>query len=219
MAQELSMTLTRALAELKSIEGRFAAAVDSSMFVSIAIGQGERKRPGVAHLASQSVDEIATRIKSSYQSVSDLLSLHAAIKSSLLIANATTNVTIAGETMTIAEAIERKRSIKMHEHLLEKMRVQHMRVAGDFDTLTTRMNQGIDQAQTSVFGGDKSKANAEELDAIRRSRLKEFEPSIIDPLSILTLIDEKMKAIQSFKTEVDFALSEVNAKTTITVSV
>lgn len=106
--------------------------------------------------------------------------------------NARTQVTIAGDAMTVAEAIERKSSIEHEKSLLAKF-VQDWSLA------------------SSTYERMAAAAAFDTSDVMNA-------PHIVDPLDIRERIDKLREYIENFESEVDVILSESNGHTTITVN-
>lgn len=201
------ISVTRALAEVKALNDRIEKATRQATFISVTVGG---KVPNGADL-----QQTTNTIKANLQSVTDLIARRQAVKGAIVRSNAVTEVTINGVKMTVAEAIERKGSIDKERTLLAVLQQQlnQNRVAVERNNVT--MNQKLDlMIQTAV--GKERKATEEELEAISRPYTASNITAPLDPNGIEAVIAKLEAEINGFVFEVDFVLSEANAKTLIT---
>lgn len=212
-----TMTLTRALAETKSIQDRLGRLLDQSYFVTIAQGQGSNKKIAMTSMLDKTVEAAERQIQANFQSATDLISRYQLIKRALILANAATEITIAGKRMTIAEAIERKKSIEMEKSLLLVLRQQYKGGVSTVEQLNNRLNDTIEKGITQLYGSDRTKITEEQLQVVSQAKKQDFEPFLVDPLSISKKIEELTESIENFLTEINFSLSEVNAKTVVEI--
>ena len=212
-----TMTLTRALVESKAISGKLERVLNTSHFVTIAQGVGEAKKIAAPNLAGKTVDEVEASIKANYQSATDLIKRYNAIKRAIINANAVTKVKIGNEELTIAEAIERKNSIALEKGLLTALRQQNQANTQAVNTLTTRLNETIEKGIAQLYGSDRAKITDEQVKVVSDAKKKDFDPSLVDPLNVSKVIEDMIEKIESFETEVNFSLSEINSRTEITV--
>lgn len=211
------MTLTRALAEAKAIDGKLDRVLQTSVFVTIAQGQAERRKTANPQLAGKTVAETEASIKSNFQSAGDLIKRYQAIKKAIIKTNAETTVTISGTVMTIAEAIERKSSINLEKKFLVALRQQQVANTQAVDQLNNRLNDTIEKGVTQLYGSDRAKITDEQIKVVNDAKKQDFEPTLIDPIGISAVIENMLNQIEKFDLEVNFSLSEINAKTEIEV--
>lgn len=111
-----TMTVHKALCELKTLDARIKKAVESSVYVFA-------NKHSNAKVSGLSVSDYCAEIKSAYQSATDLIARRDAIKRAVVLSNATTKVTVGGKEYTIAEAIEMKNhGIPTQQTLLNKLK-------------------------------------------------------------------------------------------------
>lgn len=202
-----TISVTRALAQIKSLNDRIGRGCKEA-FVSHLVGG---KHPqGIEKTA------VETQLKANVQSVEDLIKERSKLKNAVVISNATTKVKIAGVEMTVAEAIERKGSIQLEEQFLNSMRQQLVATQNIVDRQNQVANTKIDAAIQQIAGKDR-KADETELKVVRESIEAKDGAVLLDSADIRGKIESLQKSIDEFKLEVDFALSEVNAKTEISV--
>lgn len=210
----MKKSIARLLVELKTLGKQIEDATKSATFIGVA-----RKNDGMAQVMgrSESVSELEGLIKSKYQSIMDLMGRHSRIKAAITLSNATTDVTICGNKMTVADAINLKQAIeKTEKPLLEAMRRQHRDATATFDTLSAKLATEVNKLIDDATGKDR-KADTEGLKAAIEIRKQMGSPILIDPIKLRDLIDKKQKEIEDYLAEVDFALSESNARTELEV--
>lgn len=210
MTNTTEMTITRALSELKLLNDRIHRTVNNATFGGIKVGKK-------VSAGFSSVEEIEKRAKADYQSVQALIKRRNEIKSAIVVSNATTKVEVAGHTMTVAEAIERKTSIEYEQNLLSKMKQTYANLTRQVDDVNEQVKHRLDSHLETLFGKE-GKASAQANDDIVKAFKADNEAVFIDPLKLKDKIEELEKNIEDFLLEVDFSLSESNTLNRITVS-
>ncbi|WP_341323381.1 hypothetical protein NSQ62_07875 [Solibacillus sp. FSL H8-0523] len=200
----MSLSIAGALVELKLLDKRIEKATNNALFVSIKQGKDVPK-------LFKNIDEVNATIKASQQSVTDLIKRRNVIKSAIVVSNATTGVTIAGETMTVAEAIERKNSIEYDKALLFSYQRQLAASIKLVDKHNLDVMQRADMMVQTFLGNDKSKAS--EAESLRSNFLESHSASLVDPIDIKKIINNLELYIDNFEAEVDLVLSTSNAIT------
>jgi hypothetical protein len=199
------MSITQALAELKLLRKRFEHVLQDAEFITT-----KTKRHPV------DVETFAKDAKSSYQSYTDLLQRYNKLKSRIVISNANTSVVIAGKTYTVAEAVERKRSLIHEQQLLNVMYNQKTEAQHTFRKHQEQEMERIDKLLTTELGKD-TKTSVDTVKNLAETLLAGNKAELIDPLVIDTKIRELKRSIEDFETNVDWVLSESNGKTMITM--
>lgn len=205
MAEQI--TITRALAKVKSITQRLERGATLSYITTATGGKTAGGR------ASQ---ETSALLKANYQSTFDLLKERAALKGAIVRSNAVTEVVVGTVTMTVAEAIERKASIQHERTLLAVLKQQLAQATAQVERNNTQMQARLDQLIATAVGKDR-KVEAAELAAITDPFTKQNITELVDPVGLQNEIEALERHINEFDLNVDFALSEVNAITKITV--
>lgn len=208
------ISITRALTEIKHLSDIINRSTNQA-FVGIAKGKDSKKVS--VDSPTTSVADVETRLKGNLQSVLDLITRRDTLKRAVVLSNARTVVTINGKTMTVAEAIEQKASIAFKQNLLQSMRNQFVASRNKVDAANQKLLAEIDVAVQAAYANEKGKVDEEQYKAVATPRLNQSELSLIDP----NKIEEKIAALETelngFITEVDFVLSESNARTEIEV--
>lgn len=196
-------SITRALNELKLLDKKIQKKYKEACFVTYEIG-------GIPN-------EMNCDPKKSLQSITDLIKRRDAIKTAIMQSNAVTEVKIGEETMTVAEAIERKSSIQYYKSLLQTMRQQWRYIQTRVQELEEETRDRLDRLLESKLGKE-GKTREEDLKAITKNFEEKNMPKIIDPLNLQQQIEELDEYIDNFENEVDLVLSESNARTEINLA-
>ena len=98
-----TMSVTRALVEIKSLDRKIQNAASNSSFVSYSVGQGAYKK-----VPNSTPEKLEQRIKADVQSLEQLIKNRQKIKAAIVQSNAATTVRLNGSDISVAEAIELK---------------------------------------------------------------------------------------------------------------
>lgn len=216
MTTETKMSVTRGLAELKMLDKRITDAISKIQPFDIKIGE---QTP--IFLNSRDLKEtkdVETRITSSMQSLNDLINRRAAINAAIVQSNATTTVEICGEVHTVATVIKMKDYIKTKRELSTRLKAMLNNFTREMDKQNKRVEDEIARRLTAVLSRDSEGSDAERqmvTDAVHR----QMAPTLIDPLKITDMIQQLDNEVDEFETNVDYVLSESNARTEINVVV
>lgn len=210
MGDKQVLTVNRALSELKTLDNRISKAIEQGNYVGVSIG-GKIK-------GFNNIDEFNNHVKSSFQKTKDLIRRRSEIKSKIVESNAKTKVTIGGQEMTVAEAIERKSSIEYDKHYLAKLKKQYSQVLQYIEDSNEEMNYKIDQAVNNHYGNTEKKISESDYDLIAQPIIKRDKAELVDPENIKKEIEHLEETIEEFETEVDHVLSESNVITKIEIS-
>ena len=209
----MELSVTRALSEKKMLTKRLEDKIRNGIYVGVVIGDSEK--PEDRQFVTN--ENLESAIKSSYDSVEGLLARYRAITKAIIHSNSSTIVIICGESMSVAEAIERKKSIQFEKDMLSYLKAQFSGVSGRIDSQNRSMEYEIDELIKSALGGDKSNKNDDYVTSIDKSRRSILERKLFDPCKINQQIDKYSESIENFNNEIDFVLSESNAKTMINI--
>ena len=209
------MSVTRALAELKRLDDRLnRMSTDQSIFVSVAVGQGDKQKVlGV----SDTVQNVVSQIQSNRDRVNSMIEQRAKIKAAVVASNAATKVKLGSREMTVAEAIELKKSIDVKRNMLSTYRRQVIQANALVAKQNAALEAQIETNLATIYGNEKGKVDASMFEAIAKPQREQKEASLIDPIKINDLIKSLEEDISLVETELDFSLSEINAKTEIEV--
>ncbi|WP_127531348.1 hypothetical protein [Paenibacillus kobensis] len=205
----MHISITRGLAELKTLDARIKKAIQDTSFIGMSTG----KKPIVGYKDNH---EYENKVKSNNQSIEDLIRRRNIIKTSIVQSNAETMVTIGRQSMTVAEAIERKASIVYEQTLLQKMTSDYANALRKYEAEDEKVKGRLDELIKTTFGTDKKPA-ADQYESTSKPFLEQNEPKLIDPLHLKNAIDKLQDEIDEFLTNVDFILSESNSITRIDI--
>ncbi|GFN31472.1 hypothetical protein [Paenibacillus xylaniclasticus] len=205
----MQISITRGLAELKTLDARIHKAIADTSFIGLTTG----KKTIVGYKDNR---EFEDKVKSNNQSISDLIKRRNIIKTAIVRSNAVTMVTVGRQSMTVAEAIERKASIIYEQTLLNKMKSDYAHVLRQYEAEDEKVKGRLDELLKTTFGTDKKPA-ADQYESTSKPFLEQNEPRLIDPLSLKNKIDMLQNEIDDFLMNVDFVLSESNSITRIEI--
>jgi len=203
------MSVTRALAEVKMLGKRIEKRI--SEFVPVVSCTGKQAPAGF-----DSVEEFEKHTRSEYAAILDMLARRNAIKAQVIKSNAATEVEIAGKPMSVAEAIDMKSSIQ-HNKLLANRMSRMAAFVEDKITILEREADAKLQNQLTVLLGSDRKNDESERRSVEDAFKERHWPKLRDPLKVRTKIEEQNSFIDEFTANVDFVLSESNARTMIEI--
>lgn len=204
------MTIHEALSELKVLDKRIKQEIAVTTFSTSNLHCN-------AKIYGVSIEEYKSAVQSKYNKITDLIKRRTAIKKAITNSNAVTVVTIGDVSMTVAEAIEYKRSgIEFKRVLLEK-------VSRDYNTasLTTMTkNESLtDRATDNIERtyGNKENVNKEALESAREKFIADNTYDMVDPIDSVKIMEKLSDEIDNFMSKVDSTLSVSNALTKIDI--
>lgn len=211
----MKMSITRALAEIKRLDDRINREIMNGTFVGVTVGKNQLRK---MHQGNQTISDAEAAIKGSFQRVDALMRNRERIKAAVVKSNATVEVTIGDRTLTVAEAIELKKSVSLKETYLVQLR-RHLQAATiNIEAIREKMQQSIDRSIDAVYSsGSTQKVTSEQYDAVAKPQEERSTPALLDPADIASRITALEADVSLVKTELDFVLSESNARTDIDV--
>jgi len=205
-----TMTVTDALAELTLLEKRIDSArgnLDENTLIAVV-------EVGKVPTGFKSRDEHATQARAALQRVDALIARRRSIKRAIVLSNASTNVTVAGEEMTVAEAIEMKNFIDYSEEVVNTMESAHSRTRKEYEAARLRVQERLDKLAMEVLGKN---ASADKYQSLADSFLAREGVELLDLTNIAEQIERRQSFVEEFESTVDRVLSISNARTTIEV--
>lgn len=210
MSTPVQITITQALCELKTLDKRISGGIEALNPLFLKVGGKIKSRFPVEEAT------LVTNIKGDFNSVSDLIVNRDATKAAIVTSNAATKVTIAGKEMTIAAAIEHKKSINYKKALLGKLRMTLSTLEMQKDRHNQDMEVKLENLLVNMFGGKENRST----DAVTKTQADyraANQAEFLDPINIV----EKIKALEAevlaFEAEVDVKLTISNSSTFITL--
>ena len=203
-----TMSLHRALAELKTYDDRITRAMDQDFVLA-------NKRSN-DKIMGKPIEEFKQKVKGGFASYYALTENQRRIKAAVVLSNANTKVKIGGIEYTVAEAIERKAKLHHDESFLRTLKQQFRKQNKKVEDENDGLPQKLESYLQSILG-EKDKRTPEDI----ATHTKAFEDrnkfELIDPCDITKQIEQLEQSISNFRTEVDYVLSESNATTFIEV--
>lgn len=212
MATIETMTVHKALAELKLLDNRIVKAISEGCFC-IENKHSNEKINGV------SVEEFEKTMQGDYDKATDHINRRKAIKKAVVASNAITKVKVADTEYTVAEAIEMKNhGVEMETMLVNVMRRQYNNAQAEIKRQNGKdLEARADSYVTAIYGSKEGKANTDDIEKVRKDFLEANSYELLDPINVLGKIENMEKRINDFMAEVDAALSVSNALTDITI--
>ena len=205
------ISITRALAELKKFEAQIGREMNGGRFVGVGFGRTGATKNG------ETKEKVSSEIESTFDRISRLFAVREEIKAAIVDSNAIVSVKIGGRLMSVAEAIELKRSVGFYVSLLATMKTAKTMAERAIEAENARIESLIQTQLQTLYGNEKGKASAEMYAQVADPIKAAQSPVLIDPRNIGAEIKRVEEFIESVQTELDFALSESNARTMINV--
>lgn len=213
MANTKRMTITEGLVELKLYDNKIRKAITEAHFINI-------KKKKDNKIGTMLVENYEKKAKESYQSILDMMKNRDAIKRAIVLSNATTEVTIDGKTMTVAEAIEKRNLNSSISYLLGKMETSLSNVENALLTKNADVDASAEKLLVSYYGKDAAKkVSKEDYDSVVTPYKEANEYVVVDPLNLRDKYEQLRDETDGFMSNVDSALSISNATTFIEIEV
>lgn len=206
------ITVTEALAELtllqKRIESARASLENGTLITVVEVGK--------VPTGFKSREEYEVNAKALVQRVQALLDRRRAIKRAIVVSNASTRVTVAGEEMTVAEAIEMKNFIDYYEAILDTMQSAYTQTRNQYEKAQAKIKERLDKLALEVLGKNEA-VNSDQYQSLVDSFMAREGVELLDPTNISKEIERRMIFIEEFKSTCDRVLSISNATTTVEI--
>lgn len=203
----VSMSIHRALAECKLIEKK----LEGLSFTFITYAKANQPIQG------RSQADVAVMLQGNLQSVTALINNLTILRQAIMQSNAVTTVTINGFTFTVAEAIAYKNILPHMKNLLGQMRQQYTAACNKRDSENQTVQSNLDKYLQTVLG-EKGTRKPEDVEAFTKQYFAQNTFNLVDPLNLSEHIQKYNDHIMAFENEVDYVLSESNARTNIQVT-
>ena len=206
------MTITRALSELKLLEKKINDKTGNALFIDVF-----QKKDNKALHSNKSVEDFQKASKAALQEIQDLIDRRNRIKSAIVKSNASVAISIGSKTYLVVEAIERKNSIRLEQNLLNNLVSQRIQILNEVERNRVKVEQQVEALLQTMMGKDNKKFDKETYASVAGPVEDANLFQVSDPNLLEDLISKMRTSIDEFLNNVDFALSESNAKTTINV--
>jgi hypothetical protein len=201
------MSITQALPELKLLNKRISRITDSS----------NTEWCKVSHNGSPvDKEKHKKEVESQLQSFFDLVARRDKIKRAIIMSNAQTRVKIGSWEGTVAEAIDYKNAVSDKIELLYQLKNSLSGAKAEYERLKDQVDTRLERLLQSELGKD-VKTNPETITALTNSFRENNKVEIVDPLNLASKIVALQEEIESFKTNVDWVITESNGRTMIEV--
>ena len=207
-----TMTVHKALAELKILNDRIESEITARTFV-VANKHSNTKING------EPVEQFCREAKDTYQSIRSLINRRNAIKRAVIRSNAETFVKIGSKEYTVAEAIDMKSTgMSYLEELCRRIAssLNSAKQVADREN-GERLSDRTDNYIKSMYGASDMKNMADEIQKVRDAFVAAQTVELVDPLNATREVEGMKNQIDAFMSEVDSALSVSNALTTVEV--
>lgn len=204
------ISLHRALSELKIIDTRISNKLTD--LSPTAIVQENNKL-----IRGKSVEEFIDKAKKDNQSINDLIDRKIALKTAISEANSKTVLTVGDKKMTILEAISYKEIIRLKGSKLSFLKSTYGISHRELKKSNDKIDEVALRLAENTLGKQEANSGSETVNVLIDTYKKSNKYSMIDPLNILTMINDLEKEIYDFEIEIDSVLSETNAITLIEV--
>lgn len=211
------ITLTRALVELKTLDERIQKATNQQF---VGLVKGTDKKPTIGMY--KDAEQMERSFTANFNQVNDLMKRRQKIKSALVLANAKTMLTVNGIPMSIADAIDSKRIAEFRAQLIRSIRQQISNASNAIEKNRVDMEANIQAQIDRILGNDQKgkdavSQNKDMIETIRTTMFNLHDMKIVDPNKLVDDIERLSNELEAFISEIDFSLSEVNAKTEIEI--
>lgn len=200
----VEMTVAQGLKKLKLIQKKIENELRLGSFV------GVKKVEGKEEIKTKNSEETFVKnAKASKQKIEALIDNYYKISGAIAVSNATTTVSIGDKTYRVVEAIKRKENIDTEEKFLATL----MKARASAINTVDNENAKVDKKVEDALKADTDKSSKEKiLEFYGKDKLQ-----LLDPLGSESLIKKMTEDIDTFKSEVDDALSTSNILTSINV--
>lgn len=204
------ITLTEALATLKVLRSKQETLSRTGSFVGVAT----RDKVGAL-----SVEDAQKQFKSEFDRLASLGRQIQEIGAKLYEANSKTTVTVGGKTYTLAEAIYRKSNLASEAERIRLMKGALARAESAATKAVEQAEKRADQQVENLLAGRTKDDGVGTMAVEMRKKLIDAEKiQVVDPNGLAAFILAAEDELVTFSTEIDVAISLVNATTKIAVT-
>lgn len=203
------ITIARALVEKKMLIKQ----IEKTLLISKFVGVKGKHSDNVNGMPK---DDFNKQIKSNYDKLMSLYKNINDISSKITVANATNELTINGEIMTISHAINLKNTLNMKKSILSKISNQYENAIREVDRYNDDVDDEAKELYSNVICSSSSNPNAsnkksQEMEKLVHEFKENHEIELVDPIKCVDVIKKMKDEIEEFEKEVNIALVEANA--------
>jgi hypothetical protein len=210
-----TISITRALADLKVLKARYSRALSDLEETAIAIKKGNQL---LSPHSGRTEEDFCSAALSQYNKVIDIYDRIVRLKTAIDESNSLTYVTIGKSRMTVQEAITQKNLLPLKEERLSILSTALFRARQSFESAEESNRLKLEKCLSEIRTSGSSlsaKADLEKEEKERIDRL--YGVTFVDPLKLASQVQSLTEEVDDFKNNVDFALSESNATTFIQI--
>lgn len=202
------MSIHRALAELKLYDSKIYNKINEFKPVGFQISD---------KLINNNVglEDFKRKAEADFQSIKDMINNKNKLKNAIVKSNAETEVTIAGVTMKVADAINFKALNEYNKLLINSLKMSLNQNISIVNKHNEKVEEAAQKTIEQAYGKDNK--NADLIKSTFDQYQKVHAARLIDPLNAEKQIAELEAKLNAFSTEVDAVLSESNGITQIEV--
>lgn len=205
----MDITITRALRELKTLDARIIKKINETTFAT-----SKKSKENITGF--KTINDFENKAKESIQSIQDLMNRRKQIKTAIVESNAKTIVEVVGVKMTVADAIERKNFIEVEKTLLRKMNSDYGQAQIRVEQQNELAQDRLDTQLNNMISKD-GKTDLNAVEGYKKLFWESEETKLIDPVNVNVIASKMAQDIETFEDDVDVALSEINARTFISI--
>lgn len=207
----MEITITEALSRVKMLEKKFNSKIESPSLIAVRHGSSL-----MSPYSSYKPEDFEDKARATDQSITDTLKLYLELKKAIAKSNCETKVTIAGQEMTVQEAIILKQCDELRRNRIRAYKRQLTQANGQFERALEENRDAIERLTKGDSSADKSRS-VKQLEEFEKSYNTLHKVELVDPCNLQKEIEEMEREYEEFKTNVDFVLSTSNSTTVITI--
>ena len=207
---EKTISVQQGLNEIKLYDKKIQRVIQRANLVSV-----EAKGSVVDH--NITIEDFKKEAQSSFDSIKALIANRNKIKQAIIVSNSVTKVTIGNDTMTVAEAIERKESIFYDKSLLQNIKHDLQKASKRVQAFNSSIDDDAQKVIEKALDGKSAKESKELVESIQ-AQYDSRKASVLEGVKNLDKISIDLEdSISQFESDVDFVLTTSNCTTMITV--
>lgn len=143
-------------------------------------------------------EDFEKSVKSSYQSLTALVERKRKIKSAIVKSNASTEIAVAGEKMTVAEAIERKNSIEIEKNIKKNLASKYSEKVKLIEKHNNNVQSQMFKLLQATYSKPETEISKEDYDRIAVPFRENNEAKLVDPLGIKKILHNIEEQVDLF---------------------
>ena len=207
----MEMSITRALSELTLLTKRIEKHDNEALFATVG-------KKGVEKNGYKSKEDFGKSVQAQEQARAALVQRRDQIKAAVVASNAATKVIIGGKEMTVAAAIERKKTIEADKDALELRVSQYMKASTLVDKSNERKREEITMRLAPEGLQAVSKDVLPEIEKIIEANIKAELSEVWTMPNAEEYLRQMRTDLDTFESEVNFVLTESNTLTKIQIN-